>query len=158
MNLILFKNFIAAVAARTAQLLNYSDLAADVGISDKTAKKWLSVLEMSGLVYILQPYYNNFTKRISKTPKMYFLDTGLAAYLTRHATAEQLEVSYMNGAFLETYVLCEILKSYWLNAKEAPLYFYRASAKKEIDFIIDCGPTKYAIEIKKNCYAYLESC
>ena len=68
---------------------------------------------------------------------MYFLDTGLAAYLTRHATAEQLEVSYMNGAFLETYVLCEILKSYWLNAKEAPLYFYRASAKKEIDFIID---------------------
>ncbi len=148
-DMISFKNFIKAVAARTGQLLNISDIAKDIAIDNKTAKKWLGLLEMSGLVYLLHPYYSNITNRIVKTPKIYFLDTGLCAYLTGWDSPKSLEAGAMSGAILETYVFSEILKTYWHNAKSAPIYFYRDKDKNEIDFIIEQNQTLYPIEVKK---------
>ena len=144
-----FHRFLGVVAARTGQLLNYAHLANEVDIDTKTAKAWLSVLEASGLVYLLQPYYRNLTKRMIKSPKLYFLDTGLAAYLTKWSLPESLEAGSMSGAILETWAVAEILKSYWHNGKEAPLYFYRDTDQKEIDLIIEADDVIYPIEIKK---------
>ncbi|OIP22907.1 MAG: ATPase [Comamonadaceae bacterium CG_4_9_14_0_8_um_filter_60_18] len=144
-----FNRFLAAVAARTGQLLNYANLARDVDIDNKTAKAWLSVLETSGLVFLLQPYHTNLTKRMVKTPKLYFLDTGLAAYLTKWPDAASLEVGSMSGAMLETWVVSEIIKSYWHNGLEATLYFYRDTDQQEVDLLIASGDTLYPVEIKK---------
>lgn len=144
-----FYNFLSAVAARTSQLLNYADLARDVAIDTKTAKAWLSVLETSGLVYILRPYHNNLSKRIIKAPKMYFLDTGLCTYLTKWVDSESLERGAMSGAIFETYVFTEILKSYWHNGLEANFYYYRDTDQKEIDLVIETGDALYPIEFKK---------
>jgi len=148
-NDIAFYNFIRAAAARTGQLLNYADMARDVNIDSKTAKAWLSVLERSGLVKLLEPYHNNFTKRIIKTPKLYFLDTGLCAYLTGWSSPEILEAGAISGAILETYVFSEILKSYWHNGKEGYIYYYRDNDQKEIDFIIESDGKLYPVEVKK---------
>lgn len=147
---IAFYNFVKATAARTGQLLNYAELARDVGVDPKTAKTWLSILERSGLVKLLQPYYNNVTNRIIKTPKLYFLDTGLCAYLTGWDSPKSLEAGAMSGAILETYVFIEILKSYWHNGKEALIYYYRDKDQKEIDFLIEANNTLYPIEVKKS--------
>jgi len=144
-----FNRFLGVVAARTGQLLNYASLARDVDIDNKTAKSWLSVLEASGLVYLLQPYHRNLTKRMVKTPKLYFLDTGLAAYLTKWPTPESLEAGSMSGAMLETWVVAEILKSYWHNGQEAPLYFYRDTDQREVDMVIEAGDTVYPVVFKK---------
>lgn len=144
-----FRRFIRACAARTGQLLNYADLARDVDIDQKTAKAWLSILETSGLVYLLQPYHSNLTKRLVKTPKLYFLDTGLCAFITQWSSPEALEAGAMSGAILETWVVAEILKSYWHNGLTPYLYFYRDRDQKEIDLIIESDNTLYPIEIKK---------
>ena len=144
-----FNRFLRTAAARTGQLLNYSDLARDVDIDHKTAKSWLSVLETSGLVYLLQPYHNNVTKRIIKTPKLYFLDTGLCSYLTQWPTAASLESGAMSGAILESYMFAEILKSYWHNGKTPHLYYYRDTDQKEVDLIMETGDALYPIEFKK---------
>jgi predicted AAA+ superfamily ATPase len=144
-----FNRFLTAVAARTGQLLNYAGLARDVDIDNKTAKAWLSVLETSGLVYLLQPYHSNLSKRLVKAPKLYFLDTGLAAYLTRWPDTAALEAGAMSGAMLETWVVSEILKSYWHNGLEAPLYFYRDADQQEVDLIVDSATTLHPVEIKK---------
>lgn len=144
-----FLKFMRTLAARTGQLLNYADIAADVGVSQPTIKSWLSILSASGVVYILQPYSNNVTNRIVKTPKVYFMDTGLACYLTGWKTPETLESGAMNGAFFETYVVSEIIKSYWHNGKNPNIYFYRDKDKKEIDIILEENGTLYPIEIKK---------
>lgn len=148
-NELAFKKFLSAIAARTGQLLNFSDLARDVDIDHKTAKSWLSVLEASGLVYLLQPYYQNTTKRLVKTPKLYFLDTGLCSYLTRWSTPESLEAGAMTGAILETYIFSELLKSYWHNARIPHFYYYRDLDQKEIDLIIDVDNKLYPVEFKK---------
>ncbi len=144
-----FNRFLGAVAARTGQLLNYASLARDVEIDNKTAKSWLSILEASGLVYLLQPYHRNLTKRLVKTPKLYFLDTGLAAYLTKWPDPASLEAGSMSGALRETWLLAEILKSYWHNGLEASLYFYRDTDQREVDLIIESGDTLYPVEFKK---------
>jgi predicted AAA+ superfamily ATPase len=144
-----FYNFISAVAARTGNLLNYNDLARDVGIDNKTAKSWLSVLETSGLVYVLNSYHNNLSKRLVKTPKIYFLDTGLCAYLTKWTDAKSLQNGAMSGAILETYIFAEILKSYWHNGVEPNFYYYRDADQKEIDLVIETAETLYPIEFKK---------
>lgn len=145
-----FYNFLVAVAARTGQMLNYADLSRDVGIDPKTAKSWLSILEMSGLVYLLPPYYRNVTKRlVTSTPKLYFLDTGLCAYLTRWTDARSLSVGAMSGAILETYIFTEILKSYWHNGKQPHFYYYRDVDKNEIDLVIETGDAFYPVEFKK---------
>jgi len=107
------------------------------------------VLETSGLVYLLQPYYRNLTKRLVKAPKLYFLDTGLAAYLTKWPDAASLEAGHMSGAMLETWVVGEIIKSYWHHGKEAPLYFYRDTHQQEVDLLIESADVLYPIEIKK---------
>ena len=145
-----FYNFIRVIAARTSQLLNYADIARDVGIDQKTAKAWLSALEASGLVYLLPPYHNNLTSRLIKTPKLYFLDTGLCAYLTKWSTPQALEAGAFSGAILETWVIAELLKSYWYNGKTPFFYFYRDKDQKEIDLIIEQDNTLYPIEIKKS--------
>lgn len=144
-----FHRFIGIVAARSGQLLNYADLARDTGIDNKTAKSWLSILETSGLVYLLQPYRTNLTKRLVKAPKLYFLDTGLCSYLTKWPNHEALEAGAMSGAILETYIFTEILRSYWHNGLEAHFYYYRDADQKEVDLLIEVGDTLYPIEFKK---------
>jgi len=120
-----------------------------VGIDQKTAKAWLSALEASGLVYLLHPYHNNLTNRLIKTPKVYFLDTGLCAHLTKWSTPQALEAGAFSGAILETWVISELLKSYWYNGKTPYFYFYRDKDQKEIDLLIEQDNTLYPIEIKK---------
>ncbi len=144
-----FTRFIRAAAARTAQLLNLTDLARDADIAVNTAKSWLSVLQASGIIYLLEPYHTNFTKRLFKTPKLYFLDTGLCSYLTDWLTPETLESGAMTGAILETWIFGELLKSYLHNGQRAPFYFYRDKDKKEADLLIVQDGVIYPLEFKK---------
>ena len=146
-----FLRFMTAAASMTGGLVNAASMARDIGINQHTAERWLSILLASGLVYLLAPYHNNIAKRSVKTPKLYFLDTGLAAYLTRWSTPDVLKNGAMAGAFFETFVIGEIVKSY-ANAGilDLPLYFYRDKDMKEIDLLIEDGGTLYPIEIKKH--------
>lgn len=144
-----FVKFMRALAARTGEMLNYSELANDVGVSQPTIKSWLSILQASGLVYILRPYYNNVGNRFIKTPKVYFMDTGLACYLTGWKTPEILESGAMSGNMFETYVVSEIIKSYWHNGKQPDIYYYRDKDKREIDVLLHENGTLYPVEIKK---------
>ncbi|MDR2429277.1 MAG: ATP-binding protein, partial [Candidatus Margulisbacteria bacterium] len=153
-----FFDFLSVVAAQTGALLNYTSLARDVGIDVKTAQTWMGILERSGLVYLLRPYSPNLTKRIIKTPKMYFLDTGLCAYLTRWNTSESLMSGAMAGAILETYVLGEILKSYLHNGRTPLLYLYRDTDQNEIDIVLAENGTLYPLEIKKTANPKLSDC
>ena len=156
-----FYRFLVSVAARTGCMLNYSNIASDVGIDSETVKSWIGVLEGTGIVFLLQPYYNSHLSRAIRTPKLYFRDTGLAAYLTNWMTKDQLRDGAMNGAFFETFVINEIVKSYINAGRDYAkyLYYYRGKDKKrignesleaEIDFIIEENGTLYPIEIKKN--------
>ncbi|MDR0574923.1 MAG: ATP-binding protein [Tannerella sp.] len=149
-NEVTFITFMKTVAARTAQELNIEDIARNVGTSPTTARSWLSVLKTSGLVYLLQPYFKNITKRLTKTPKLYFLDTGLAAHLAGWTTSEALETGVSAGAFFETFVVSEILKSYWHNGETPQIYFFRDEKGHEIDLLIYRDGKYYPIEIKKN--------
>jgi len=144
-----FLKFIRACAARTGQLLNLSDIAKDTDVSIPTAKNWLSILQASFQVYLLQPYHSNITKRLIKTPKLYFLDTGLCSYLTEWASPETLETGAMSGAIFETYVLTELLKSFWHKGLQPVLCYYRDKDKKEIDFLIEQNQKLYPVEVKK---------
>ena len=143
-----FYKFITVCAAMTGQMLNLSSLAKDVGISEPTAKRWLSILKTSGLVYLLKPYSNNVINRAVKTPKLHFLDIGLAAYLTRWLTPETLLSGAMSGHFFESFVVGEILKSYSNAGLEVDLYHLRDGHKNEIDLLIHENNTLYPIEIK----------
>ncbi len=145
---LLFLKFVSVTAARTAQLVNYADIARTTGISEGTAKKWLSVLVSSGLVYLLQPYSSNVEKRVVKTPKLYFMDTGLAAYLTKWHNSGVLMSGAMAGAYFETFVITEILKGFYNNGLEPPVYFYRDKDKIEIDLLIEDNGILYPVEIK----------
>jgi len=146
-----FTQFMTAAAACTGQLLNAASLARDAGVSQPTAERWLSVLVASNLIFLLRPYHNNITKRAVKTPKLYFLDTGLAAYLTRWNTPEVLKNGSAAGAFFETFVIGEIIKSYSnIGILDIPLYFYRNRDGNEIDLLIEDSGTIYPIEIKKH--------
>lgn len=146
-----FAKFMTAAAASTGQLVNLASLARDVGISQPTAERWLSILVASNIVYLLKPYANNITKRAVKTPKLYFLDTGLAAYLTRWNTADVLKNGAMAGAFFESFVISEIIKSYYNKGiVEPPLYFYRDKEMNEIDLLIEDGGVLYPLEMKKH--------
>ncbi|MDR2933850.1 MAG: DUF4143 domain-containing protein, partial [Rickettsiales bacterium] len=144
-----FLTFLKVTAARTGQLLNYADIAKDVGVTINTAKAWISLLLTSGLVFLLQPYYNNLTSRVIKTPKLHFMDTGFCAYLCGWTSPETLSVGAMNGAIFKSYVVSEIIKSYINNNEFAQFYFYRNKEKQEIDLIIERDNVLYPIEIKK---------
>lgn len=146
-----FLHFLTAAASRTGQLLNLASLARDVGVSQPTAERWMSVLVTSNIVYLLKPYSNNIVKRTVKTPKLYFLDTGLAAYLTKWNTPNVLKNGAMAGPFFETFVISEIIKSYYnKGVLELPLYFYRDKNMNEIDLLIEDSGTLYPLEMKKH--------
>lgn len=147
-----FLKFIACVAARTGQEVVLADLSRDTEIDGKTAENWLSLLQSSGLIYLLPPYYNNTIKRIVKRPKLYFMDTGLACYLSLWNNPRALELSAMAAAMFETYVISEIIKSY-ANAgidTRNRLCYYRDNNNKEIDLIILENGKAYPVEIKKS--------
>ena len=120
-----FIRFVTAVAARCSQMLNVAEIAQDADINQKQAKDWLGILETLGIIFYLHPYSNNLLKRLVKTPKLYFFDSGLVCYLTRWSSAETLEYGAMNGAILENYVVAEIAKSYLNCGQEPYLYYYR---------------------------------
>lgn len=147
---LLFRDFVRAAACRAGQMLNVHDIAQDVGVSDDTAKRWLQVLEKSDVIFFLRPYSNNLLKRTVKTPKMYFFDTGLVAYLTRYSSPEILANGAINGAILENFVVSELLKSYHNNAKECPLWYYRDSNSNEIDMVIESDGMLHPLEIKRS--------
>jgi predicted AAA+ superfamily ATPase len=144
-----FLTFLKVAASRTGQEVNLTHIAKDVGISPNTAKAWLAILQTSGLVYLLRPYFKNATKKFTKTPKMYFMDTGLACHLAGWTTPEALEIGISSGAFFETFVMTEIIKSYKHNATPVDLYYYRDFDGKEIDLLIHQDGLFYPIEIKK---------
>ena len=144
-----FIKFVKAAASLTGEMLNYATLAEVCGKDVKTVKSWLSVLESSGLVCLLEPYHNNFNKRMIKTSKMYFLDTGLACWLLGWNTPEQLANGAMWGHIFESFVFGEVLKSYYNDGiVKPPLYYYRDKDKNEIDIVIEEGGVLYPIEIK----------
>ena len=143
-----FTRFMVAIAARSGELLNYSSVAQDVGVSVDTIKRWVGILQTSGIVYLLQPYSNNHLKRAIKTPKIYMLDTGLMAWLTKWLTPETIQQGAKNGQFFESFVVSEIIKSFYNQGMEPPIYFYRDTNQKEIDLLIEYDKTIYPIEIK----------
>ena len=145
-----FRTLVTYLAANTAQELKYDSIAKEIGVSAPTVKQWITILERSGIIYILKPYYNNFNKRLVKTPKCYFIDTGLAAYLTRWPTYETLMNGNASGAFFETFVVSEILKSYYNSGKEPNIYYYRDTEKKEIDLLLLGADWICPVEIKKS--------
>ena len=150
-----FTKFMTSVAARTGEMLNYANIAGEVGTSEPTIKKWISILERTGIVYILQPYSASALTRAIKTPKIYFRDTGLACYLTKWLTAEALKNSAVAGNMFETFVVSEILKSYNNEGKDYrfSIFYYRgkdkkASVENEIDLVIQEDGVLYPVEIK----------
>jgi uncharacterized protein len=144
-----FLRFLRAAAARTAQLLNLADLARDSDVAPNTAKNWLSILQASGIVFLLEPYHANLTKRLVKAPKLHFLDTGLCAWLTEWSSPETLEAGAMSGPILESWILAEILKSWWHNGRHASFYYYRDKEKREIDLLIVHDGRIHPLEFKK---------
>ena len=146
---LLYADFIRAAACRAGQMLNIHDIASDVGVSDDTAKRWLLVLEKSEVIFYLRPYSNNLLKRTIKTPKIYFFDTGLVAYLTRYSSPEILMNGAINGAILENYTVAEIVKTYHNSAKECILHYYRDKEAHEIDLVIESDGELHPLEIKK---------
>lgn len=144
-----FLNFMTAVAARCGQMLNIAEIARDADINQKQAKAWLGILETLGIIFYLHPYSNNLLKRLVKTPKLYFYETGLVCYLTKWSSAETLESGAMNGAILENYVVSEIKKTYLNCGKEPYMYYYRDKDNKEIDIIMEHDGVINPIEIKK---------
>ena len=153
-----------AVAARTGQMLNYANIADEIGRDQGTVKRWISILETSGIIYLLEPFSSSVLKRAVKTPKIYFRDTGLAAYLTRWLTPETMANGAMSGAFFETFVISEILKSYGNNGIDYRycVSYYRGkdrrkikdngrekSVESEIDLIIEENGTLYPVESRR---------
>ena len=145
-----FLHFITAVAARCGQILNIAEIARDADINQKQAKNWLGVLETLGLIFYLHPYSNNMLKRLVKTPKLYFYDTGLVCYLTKWSSAETLQSGAMNGAILVNYVVAEIRKTYLNCGKDPYMYYYRDKDAREIDIILEHDGVLNPIEIKKS--------
>lgn len=144
-----FLRFMTAVAARCGQMLNVAEVARDADINQQQAKAWLNVLETLGIIFYLHPYSNNLLKRLVKTPKLYFYDTGLVCYLTKWSSTETLESGAMNGAILENYVVSEIAKTYLNCGQEPFMYYYRDKDAKEIDIVLEHDGVLNPIEIKK---------
>lgn len=144
-----FLRFMTAVAARCSGMLNISDIAQDADISQAQVKAWLQILETLGIIFYLHPYSNNLLKRLVKTPKLYFYDTGLVSYLTKWSSAEVLESGAMNGAILENFAVSEVAKSFLNCGVEPYMYYYRDKDAKEIDIVLEHDGILNPIEIKK---------
>jgi predicted AAA+ superfamily ATPase len=147
-NLFLFQRFMRLSASRVGQLLNYNSIANELGIDLKTVKSWFSILESSFIVFFLQPHYLNFSKRIVKTPKLYFYDTGLVCSLLGIKKADELESHWARGALFENLIMSDLAKNYYNRAEKLPLYFWRDSTGNEIDCLIEEGNTTKIAEIK----------
>ncbi len=143
-----FDRFLKAVASRTAQVLSYSDLARDVGIAPNTAKNWITVLQASGQIFLLEPYYKNINKRLVKSPKLYLCDTGLAAFLMGFENWEGLARHPIIGALWETHVVMQVVKHFFAQGQVVPLWFWRTSQGEEVDLLIERGGQFIAIECK----------
>lgn len=155
-NLEVFKNFMRVLAVRTGTTLNYSSIANEVGVSDKTIKSWISVLVTSGLIYLLEPYSSSTIKRITKMPKLIFMDMGLACYLADWQSARDLQLSSESGRFLESYIVSEIIKGYENKGLRLDITHLRCKDDEEIDLIIRKNNTLYPIEIKKTALPKIE--
>jgi predicted AAA+ superfamily ATPase len=149
-DLTLFQTFLRALAARSAQILNLSDLARDVGVSVNTAKDWISILEASFQIFILRPYYANIGKRLVKAPKVYFTDTGLLCYLVGLRDIEHAASGPMGGAIFENLVVAELFKIYIHRGEEPALYYWRTAAGSEVDMVIETQDQLVPIEIKQS--------
>lgn len=143
-----FERLLRAVAARTSQILSYSEIARDVGITPNTAKQWISVLQISGQIYLLEPYYRNIGKRLVKSPKLYMLDVGLNCSLAGISTWEDLIQSPMAGALWETFVVMEVLRHFHAQGLKPPLWFWQTSVGDEVDLLIEKGKRFIAVECK----------
>jgi predicted AAA+ superfamily ATPase len=143
-----FQKFLELVAARTGSLLNITELAKECAITRATADKWLSVLESSRIIYILKPYFKNITKRVVKSPKVYFTDTGLLAYLLKYYDAKALMAGAMSGHIFENMIFLEILKNKFNGKNNFDIYFYRDSNGVEVDFCVDKGQEVLLLEVK----------
>jgi len=143
-----FRRFMGLCAGRAGQLLNLSSLASDCGITHTTAKRWLSVLETGFIITLLRPHFQNFNKRLVKSPKLYFLDTGILCYLLRIRSPEDLLLHASRGAIFENYVVAELLKRRLHDGLDPDLYFWRDSAGHELDIIIDLGNQLIPVEVK----------
>lgn len=147
-----FLKFISSLAARTGQEFNASDISRDIGIDSETVTKWTGILSNTYIIFLLQPHMNNNIGRIIKRPKIYFMDTGLACYLTGYVSSETLQRSNYSGQIFETYIISEIVKSYTNNQRDPKkhLYYYRDNNGKEIDLLVIYEDNIYPVEIKKN--------
>lgn len=145
-----FLRFMQSVAARTGQQLVYADLAKDADVSPNTAKAWISVLETSGIVDILQPYYVNTSKRLAKSPKIYFTDTGFCSWLGGWRTPRVLQQGAMAGAMLETWVYGQLRRSFVNRGIRARLYYYRTGNGAEVDFLLEQDGKLYPMEVKRS--------
>lgn len=143
-----FMTFLACLAARTGQLLNANNIAQDVGVSAPTIRSWISILESSGIIFLLHPYHNNLTKRAIATPKVFFTDTGLASYLCGYRSAEELERSQIFGHLFENWAVVSVLKSWWHSGKNCDAWFYRDKEGHEIDLLLRDAMRLYPVEIK----------
>lgn len=146
-----FLSFMRYIALRTGNQIDFVDISRSVGIDVRTVKSWISILETSGIIKLLMPYMAHVSSNVLKTPKLYFLDTGLCAYLARIPSAEILEKSAFSGPFYETYVVSEIIKTYMASGRDYKnnIYYYRDKNQNEIDLIIESFDGLYPIEIKK---------
>jgi predicted AAA+ superfamily ATPase len=143
-----FQRFLRLCAARTGQLLNLTNLAADAGITHNTAKAWISVLEASYIVFLLQPHHRNFRKRLIRSPKMYFHDTGLAAWLLSIDSDRKMSISPARGALFENLIISELIKTRLNRGRRSNLFFWRDRTGHEADIIIDRGNSLIAVEVK----------
>lgn len=147
-NLDQFQKFIQAIAGRTGQLFNQSSLGNELGLDNKTIDSWMSVLEASFIAFRLKPYHNNFNKRLVKTPKLYFYDTGLAAYLLGIRSLQDLELHFAKGQLFENFILLEKIKKSWNHKTQEKFFFWRDSTGNEVDLLIERGQELLAVEIK----------
>jgi predicted AAA+ superfamily ATPase len=147
-NLQLFKSFIKLLANRAGEVIKYDNIAKLVGISIKTLHAWLSVLEASYIIFFVPPYYNNFDKRITKSPKLYFYDTGLVAYLMGFKKPDDLILSRKIGHLFENYIFTEMLKKQWTYGESNRLYYWRENDKNGVDLLYENGDALYGYEIK----------
>lgn len=147
-NLETFSRFVALLAGRTGQLLNASSLGADTGVSHVTARKWISILQESYVIFLLRPHHANFSKRLVKAPKVFFVDPGLLCYLLNIRKKEDLAQHPLRGAVFENFVVCEFLKVFLHHGERPPLFFWRDAGGREVDIIIDLGSRTIPVEVK----------
>jgi uncharacterized protein len=149
-NLHLFQKFMRLAAGRTGQMLNYSNISNDLGVDLKTVKSWFSILEQSFIVFFLQPHHQNFSKRLVKTPKLYFYDTGLVCSLLGIDNPADIELHWAKGALFENMIISDMMKNYFNRVKSPPMYFWRDNTGNEIDCLIQDGTTMKTVEIKSS--------